>query len=269
MKVDGALEPTMQEFRWEPPGAPKGALLLYYTVESPWSKYPDWKYFAIEIDALRKKQPISRQSIRVKIRRSLQNCKKHLPPAFCGTRFPAMKRTIGHTALEIVKGDITALAVDAIVNAANRYLAHGGGVALAIVRKGGLSIQTESALHIAKRGPLRTGEAVITGGGKLTAKFVIHTVGPVWSDHNPMEADRFLCEAVSNSLKLAEEKRLISIALPAISTGIYGFPIQRAAPLMLREAAKHLAGQPGFERVVFCLYDDASYQVFESAFAAL
>jgi O-acetyl-ADP-ribose deacetylase (regulator of RNase III) len=170
--------------------------------------------------------------------------------------------------LEIVQGDITALAVDVIVNAANRYLAHGGGVALAIVRKGGLSIQTESAVHIAKRGPLQTGEAVITGGGKLAAKFVIHAVGPVWSDHDPMEADRLLCEAVRNSLKLAEEKRLKSIAFPAISTGIYGFPIERAAPLMLQEAMDHLGGQTGLERVVFCLYDTASYQVFESAFAA-
>src|SRR5580658_5001035 len=134
-----------------------------------------------------------------------------------------MKRTMGNAALEIVQGDITTLAVDAIVNAANKYLAHGGGVALAILRKGGLSIQAESVAVIAKRGPLKTGEAVITGSGELAARFVIHAVGPVWSEHRPAEADRLLRDAVSSSLRLGEEKKLKSIAFPAISTGIYGF----------------------------------------------
>ncbi len=180
-----------------------------------------------------------------------------------------MQKTIGNTTLEIVQGDITALAVDAIVNAANKFLAHGGGVALAIVRKGGLSIQTESAALVAKRGPLSTGNAVITGGGKLPARFVIHTVGPVWSEHQPAEADRLLCKAVRSSLALAEENGLKSIAFPAISTGIYGFPIERAAPLMLQEAVNYLGGRTGVERVLFYLYDKASYRVFESAFAAI
>ena len=180
-----------------------------------------------------------------------------------------MQKTIGNTTLEIVQGDITALAVDAIVNAANRFLAHGGGVALAIVRKGGLSIQTESAALVAKRGPLSTGDAAITGGGKLPARFVIHTVGPVWSEHKPADADRLLCKAVRSSLALAEENGLKSIAFPAISTGIYGFPIERAAPLMLQEAKQHLEGGASLERVVFCLYDEPSYRVFESAFAAI
>jgi O-acetyl-ADP-ribose deacetylase (regulator of RNase III) len=180
-----------------------------------------------------------------------------------------MQKTIGNATLEIVQGDITALAVDAIVNAANRFLAHGGGVALAIVRKGGLSIQAESAALVAKRGPLATGDAVITGGGKLPARFVIHTVGPVWSEHKPAEADRLLCKAVCSSLALAEEDGLKSIAFPAISTGIYGFPIERAAPLMLRETMNYLGGRTGLERVVFCLYDETGYRVFESAFAAI
>jgi O-acetyl-ADP-ribose deacetylase (regulator of RNase III) len=180
-----------------------------------------------------------------------------------------MKKKIGGSILEIVQGDITAQAVDAIVNAANRHLAHGGGVALAIVRKGGVSIQTESSALVARRGPLGTGEAVITSGGKLPAKFVIHTVGPVWSKHEPLEADRLLCRAVTSSLALAEEKGLKSIAFPAISTGIYGFPIERAAPLLLQEAKRYLEGKPGVERIVFCLYDDASYRVFESAFENL
>jgi O-acetyl-ADP-ribose deacetylase (regulator of RNase III) len=180
-----------------------------------------------------------------------------------------MKRSIGKATLEIVQGDITALKVDAIVNAANKYLAHGGGVALAIVRKGGLTIQAESAALVARRGPLATGEAVITGGGKLPAKFVIHTVGPVWNEHSPAEADGLLCKAVRSSLALAMENDVKSIAFPAISTGIYGFPIERAAPLLLREAADYLGGETNLGRVVFCLYDDASYQVFDSAFAAL
>jgi O-acetyl-ADP-ribose deacetylase (regulator of RNase III) len=171
--------------------------------------------------------------------------------------------------LEIVQGDITALAVDAIVNAANGYLKHGGGVAAAIARKGGPTIQRESDVLISMRGPLKTAEAVITGGGKLAATFVIHTVGPVWSRHDPTKADRLLCQAVRSSLTLAEEKGLKSIAFPAISTGIYGFPIERAAPLMLQEARRHLEGETGLESVLFCLYDDASYQVFASAFANL
>jgi len=180
-----------------------------------------------------------------------------------------MKKTVGKATLELVQGDITTLPVDAIVNAANEYLKHGGGVAAAISRKGGPAIQQESDAIIKRRGPLPTGEAVITGGGKLPAKFVIHTVGPVWSEHGPAEADNLLRKAVRNSLALAEEKNLKSIAFPAISTGIYGFPIERAAPLMLREAADYLRGQTTLERVLFCLYDDASYQVFNSAFAAL
>jgi O-acetyl-ADP-ribose deacetylase (regulator of RNase III) len=116
---------------------------------------------------------------------------------------------------------------------------------------------------------LKTGEAVITGGGRLAAKFVIHTVGPVWSEHRPAEADRLLCAAVRSSLALAEEKGLKSIAFPAVSTGIYGFPMERAAPLLLQEAKRHLEGETGLERLLFCLYDDASYRVFESAFANL
>src|SRR6266404_683705 len=99
-----------------------------------------------------------------------------------------MKKAIGKATLEILQGDITALPVDAIVNAANKYLAHGGGVAAAISQKGGPTIQQESDELVKKRGPLSTGEAVITSGGKLPAKFVIHTVGPVWSEHSPGEA---------------------------------------------------------------------------------
>lgn len=179
-----------------------------------------------------------------------------------------MKKAFGKATLELAQGDITTLAVDAIVNAANKYLAHGGGVALAIVRKGGLAIQVESAALIAKRGPLATGDAVITGGGKLPTKFVIHTVGPIWGEQSEEESEALLRKAVQSCLVLANKKNLKSIAFPAISTGIYGFPIERAAPLMLMEAQEHLEGESDIERVLFCLYDKASHQVFESSFKA-
>src|SRR6266403_2267158 len=121
-----------------------------------------------------------------------------------------MKKQIHRGTLELTQGDITALKVDAIVNAANKYLAHGGGVAAAISRKGGPTIQQESDAIIEKRGPLSTGGAVITSGGKLPAKFVIHVVGPVWNEHDPAEADNLLRAAVRNSLTLAGEKGLRS-----------------------------------------------------------
>jgi O-acetyl-ADP-ribose deacetylase (regulator of RNase III) len=180
-----------------------------------------------------------------------------------------MKNAFGKATLELTQGDITGLAVDVIVNAANKYLAHGGGVALAIVRKGGPAIQLESTALIAKRGPLATGDAVITGGGKLRAKFVIHTAGPVWGEQSEEKSDTLLRRAVRNCLTLAGEKELKSIAFPAISTGIYGFPIERAARLMLGETAGHLADETNLERVVFCLYDEKSYRVFEEAFQGL
>ena len=179
------------------------------------------------------------------------------------------QRVLGRATLKILQGDLTGLAVDAIVNAANKHLAHSGGVALAIVRKGGLQIQAESTALIAGRGPLATGEAVITGAGKLPSKFVIHTVGPIWGEQSAQESDALLRQAIRSCLTLAEEKALTSIAFPAISTGIYGFPIERAAPLMLKEAADYLDGATNLRRVVFCLYDRASYRVFESAFIAL
>jgi len=177
-----------------------------------------------------------------------------------------VKKTVGDASLELVQGDITALAVDAIVNAANRYLMHGGGVALAIARKGGLTIQTESTAWVAKHGPLNTGDAIITSGGRLPAKFVIHTPGPVWGEQDDEESDALLRRSIRNSLALADEKGLKSVAFPAISTGIYGFPVERAARLMLAEAEVYLHGPTKLERVIFCLYDKATYEVFAAAF---
>jgi len=179
----------------------------------------------------------------------------------------ATVRKFGHGTLELQRGDITALAVDAIVNAANIHLQHGGGVAWAIVRKGGAILQEESDRIIAARGrPLETGEAVITSGGKLAAKFVIHTAGPVWGDG---DEDAKLRRACLSSLKLADENRLKSVALPAISTGIYRFPLDRAARILLTATVEHLAGKTGLERVIFCLFDEKAFNAFAEAIAAI
>jgi putative ATPase len=134
----------------------------------------------------------------------------------------------GHR-LALRQGDITDETVDAIVNAANVGLIHGGGVAGAIVRKGGAVIQTES-LRI--RRP-KTGEAAMTGAGKLPSKWVIHAVGPVWRGQTPEESDRLLASATVAALEIAREKRLESIAFPAISSGIFGFPKERCARVMV------------------------------------
>lgn len=175
----------------------------------------------------------------------------------------ATAKHIGRTTLELQRGDITVLAVDAIVNAANVHLQHGGGVAWAIVRKGGAVIQEESDRIIAARGrPLETSEAVITSGGKLPAKFVIHTAGPVWGDG---DEDAKLRRACLSSLELADGKKLKSIALPAISTGIYRFPLDRAAHILIAAAAAHLAGKTGLERVIFCLFDETTFNAFADA----
>lgn len=177
-----------------------------------------------------------------------------------------MKKTIGTATLEITQGDITSLAVDAIVNAANVHLQHGAGVAGAIVRKGGYVIQDESDAIIARLGrSLETGEAVITTGGKLPAKYVIHTAGPMWGRQPDAESDRLLRRAVRNSLNLARKKKLNSIAFPAISTGIFGFPVERAAKLMLAEANAYLRDHAKLERVVFCLFDSSTLLAFQRA----
>ncbi len=140
-------------------------------------------------------------------------------------------KTVNINGIEIkaVRGDITKEKVDAVVNAANKYLSHGGGVALAIARAGGPTIQKESDEIIKSKGPLKTGEAVITDGGELPAKYVIHTVGPIYGEGNE---DEKLRKAVMSVLKIATEKKLKSISIPAISCGIYGFPKERGTKII-------------------------------------
>ncbi|HQL67216.1 MAG TPA: macro domain-containing protein [Caldisericia bacterium] len=133
--------------------------------------------------------------------------------------------------IEVVMGDITEEKTDAIVNAANRHLSHGGGVAGAIVRKGGEIIQIESNKIIEKRGPLKTGEAVITRAGNLPCKYVIHTVGPVWGEG---DEENKLKRAIESSLQVATENLLKSISIPAVSCGIFGFPKKRGTEIIYK-----------------------------------
>ena len=168
-----------------------------------------------------------------------------------------MKVNVEKSVLELIDGDITEMQTDSIVNAANAQLVLGGGVAGAIRRKGGPTIQEECN----KKGPTFVGGAVITTGGNLKAKYVIHAVGPRMGEGNE---DEKLRNATLNSLKLADENNLKSISFPAISAGIFGFPIARCAEIMLKTTIDYLKGQTGLEKVVFCLYGRDSYEVFAS-----
>lgn len=170
-------------------------------------------------------------------------------------RADIMRVNIENHILELLEGDITEMDTDAVVNAANAQLVLGGGVAGAIRRKGGPKIQEECN----KIGGTFVGGAVITTGGNLKAGYVIHAVGPRMGEGNE---DQKLKNATLNSLKLADEKNLKSICFPAISTGIFGFPIARCAEIMLRAAVEYLKGQTGLEKLVFCLFGRDSYEVF-------
>jgi O-acetyl-ADP-ribose deacetylase (regulator of RNase III) len=171
-----------------------------------------------------------------------------------------MHAQINQTVLELVQGDITELDTDAIVNAANERLAHGGGVAGIISRKGGPAIQRESNEWVRQHGPVHTGSAAITSSGNLKARHVIHAVGPIY-DGTPRSA-QLLASAVRAALQIADEHGLRSIALPAISTGIFGYPLEAAAQVMLQASIAYLRGETGLERVVFCLYGQPAFDVF-------
>ena len=161
------------------------------------------------------------------------------------------------THLDLVEGDITTLEVDAIVNAANKDLQLGSGVAGAIREHGGAAIQEECN----RIGHTPVGTAVMTGAGDLKAKQVIHAVGPQAGEG---DEDRKLAAAVRSALALADRNGLRTIALPAISTGNFGFPVDRAARIMLQEVHRYLQGGTKLERVVVCLYDDKTFQTFRN-----
>jgi len=166
-----------------------------------------------------------------------------------------MEFMVGKTKVRILRGDITEQDTDAVVNAANRSLMGGGGVDGAIHRKGGPKILEECKKIRETEWPegLPTGKAVITTGGNLKARYVIHTVGPVWRGGSHGEPE-LLAEAYRNSLKLAVSKGLKTIAFPAISTGAYGYPIEEASRIALRTVREFLEREDGLDEVVFVLF---------------
>ncbi len=170
-------------------------------------------------------------------------------------RFPSNQE------LQIVQGDLTAEVVDAIVNAANSHLQHGGGVAGIIVRRGGYEIQEESNAWIREHGPVSHAEPAYTKAGHLPCRYVIHAVGPVWGEG---DEDKKLAEAVSGCLKLADKLAITSIAFPAISTGIFGFPKERAAGIIFNTIDKYFSQQSGtgLKLVRLTLFDQPTVDAF-------
>ncbi len=173
-----------------------------------------------------------------------------------------MSAKINKAVLELTQGDITDQTTDAIVNAANAALQLGGGVAGAIRRRGGPKIQEECN----RIGGTHVGGAVITTGGNLAAKYVIHAVGP---RHGEEHEDAKLKDATLNSLILADQKNLKNIAFPAISTGIFGFPKDQCATIMLSTTIAYLEGPTKLEKVVYCLYNQKTFEIFKRTLQSL
>jgi O-acetyl-ADP-ribose deacetylase len=165
--------------------------------------------------------------------------------------------------IELVKGDITRLKVDAIVNAANPSLMGGGRVDGAIHRAGGSAILEECRMIVAKQGGCKTGEAVITTAGNLPSKFVIHTVGPVWNGGTKNE-HQLLAACYQNSLKLAIERKLSSVAFPNISTGIYGYPKKEAADIAVNTVSAFFKKHDFSGIIYFVCFDEENYQLYRS-----
>lgn len=162
------------------------------------------------------------------------------------------------------RGDITRVGTDAIVNAANAHLAPGAGVCGAIHSAGGPQIAAECRALVQRRGPLETGEAAATSSGRLPARYVIHAVGPVWRGGTGGEAAS-LARAYRSSIEVADRLELISIAFPSISTGIYGYPVESAAPVALRAVREALDSAAHVREARFVLYDEATYEAYERA----
>ena len=164
--------------------------------------------------------------------------------------------------IRLVEGNIVLLDVDALVNAANKSLILGGGVAGAIRQFGGPSIQEECN----KIGPIDVGKAALTGGGNLKARYVIHAAGPVYGEG---DEDNKLARATLSSLEIAKKSSLKSLAFPAISTGIFHFPIQRCSEIMLKTTMDFLKNNEHPEEVIFCLYGEKAYSLFSETFERL
>ncbi|HEX7846326.1 MAG TPA: O-acetyl-ADP-ribose deacetylase [Chitinophagaceae bacterium] len=164
--------------------------------------------------------------------------------------------------IEVIKGDITKMQVDAIVNAANSSLMGGGGVDGAIHRAGGPAILEDCRKIVARQGGCKTGEAVITTGGNLPAKFVIHTVGPVWNGGNKNEKEK-LASCYRNSLLLAVKNDINSVAFPNISTGIYGYPKKEATETAVETVNFFLQNNQSVQKIYFVCFDDENYQLYQ------
>ncbi|MFC1948741.1 O-acetyl-ADP-ribose deacetylase [Chloroflexota bacterium] len=177
---------------------------------------------------------------------------------------PVTEMKINQARLSIVQGDITRQDTDAIVNAANSSLMGGGGVDGAIHRAGGPAILNECKKIVARQGRLPTGKAVITTGGTLKAKYVIHTVGPVWHEGNKGEPE-LLASAYRESLQAAADNNLSSISFPSISTGAYGYPVDKAAVVALETVKAFLKEKTtSIREVVFVLFDVATFTSYSS-----
>jgi O-acetyl-ADP-ribose deacetylase (regulator of RNase III) len=179
-----------------------------------------------------------------------------------------MYRLVNKTKLSLLQGDITRQSTDAIVNAANSGMMGGGGVDGAIHRAGGPAILEDCKQIISQQGRLPTGEAVITTGGNLQAKRVIHTVGPIWHGGHSGEPE-LLASAYRQSLKISVENGLESISFPSISTGAYGYPLKLAAPIALETVIDFLKRDESINEVVFVLFEDRTYQEYARALEAL
>ncbi len=176
-----------------------------------------------------------------------------------------MQVMVNQARLELVQGDITHESTDAIVNAANSSLLGGGGVDGAIHRAGGPRILEESR----RLGPCPTGEARITGAGNLAARYVIHAVGPIYDDTNPEESARLLASAYRSSLDLAVQHEVGSLAFPAISTGVYSYPVDTAAVVALETVMAYLPAHPEIELVRFVLFDAHTVAAYRQALERL
>ena len=172
------------------------------------------------------------------------------------------KPSVAKEKIRVVEGDIALLDVEAVVNAANTHLRLGGGVAGAIRTRGGPAIQEECD----RLAPIEVGEAVITGGGNLKAKYIIHAVGPV---NGEGDEEAKLARATLSSLQIASDRKILSLAFPAISTGIYRFPLQKCSQIMLRLTLDFLKKNGYPREIVFCLYGAEAYEVFRKTLASL
>lgn len=182
---------------------------------------------------------------------------------------PVTEVKIRGAGLSVVQGDITRQATDAVVNAANSSLMGGGGVDGAIHRAGGPAILEECKKIVARQGRLPTGKAVITTGGNLKAKYVIHTVGPVWHGGNSGEPE-LLASAYRESLKLAAESKLTGVSFPSISTGAYGYPVAEAAKVAVSTVASFLKENvTTLKEVVFVLFDSMTFGVYAGVLSGI